>query len=170
MGGTTTTRSSKKVHKTYLQMVQNVQLTGFVPKIAQRESPIIGLLEEDTQRLHHPYDDALVVNIRVEDYNMHWVFVDNGNGRYPILPGVPVDGNWHRMIDSDERPAHQFWRNKGVPHGRGHIICNGRQLPLADHQGRNIPSGRLLVRLQCHPRMTHPQFVEGCNLNLPSND
>ena len=79
IGGTTTTRSSKKVHKTYLQMVQNVQLTGFVPKIARRESPIIGLLEEDTRRLHHPYDDALVVSIRVGDYNMHWVLVDNGN-------------------------------------------------------------------------------------------
>ena len=79
IGGTTTTRSSKKVHKTYLQMVQNVQLTGFVPKIARREGPIIGLLEEDTRRLHHPYDDALVVSIRVGDYNMHWVLVDNGN-------------------------------------------------------------------------------------------
>ena len=74
------------------------------------------------------------------------------------------------MIDFDERPARQFWRNKGVPLGRGHIICNGRQLPLADHQGRNIPSGRLLICLQCYPRATHPQFVEGRNLNLPPND
>ena len=58
-------------------MVQNVQLTGSVPKIARRESPIIGFSEEDAKRLHHPHDDALVVSIRVGDYNMHRMLVDN---------------------------------------------------------------------------------------------
>ena len=52
---------------------------GSVPKIARRESPIIGFLEEDARRLHHPHDDALVVSIRIEDYNMHRVLVDNGS-------------------------------------------------------------------------------------------
>ena len=60
-------------------MVQNVQLTGSVLKIARRESPIIGFSEEDARRLHHPHDDALVVSIRIEDYNMHRVLVDNGS-------------------------------------------------------------------------------------------
>ena len=50
-----------------------------MPKIAQREGPIIGFSEEDARRLHHPHDDALVVSIRVGDYNMHRVLVDNGN-------------------------------------------------------------------------------------------
>ena len=58
-------------------MVQNVQLTGSVPKIAWRESPIIEFSEEDVQHLHHPHDDALVVSIWIEDYNMHRVLVDN---------------------------------------------------------------------------------------------
>ena len=48
-----------------------------MPKIARRESPIIRFLEEDARRLHHPHDDALVVNIQIEDYNMHRVLVDN---------------------------------------------------------------------------------------------
>ena len=60
-------------------MVQNVQLTGSVPKIARRESPVIGFSEEDARRLYHPHDDALVVSIRIEDYNMHRVLVDNGS-------------------------------------------------------------------------------------------
>ena len=34
VGGTATTGSSKKARKTYLRMVQNVQLMGSVPKIA----------------------------------------------------------------------------------------------------------------------------------------
>ena len=67
VGGTVTTSSSKKARKTYLKMVQNVQLTDSVPKITQRESSIIGFLEEDARRLHHPHDDALVVSIRVGD-------------------------------------------------------------------------------------------------------
>ena len=47
--GTATTGSSKKAQKTYLRMVQNVQLTGSVPKIARRESPIIGFSEDDAR-------------------------------------------------------------------------------------------------------------------------
>ena len=77
--GTAATGSSKKACKTYLRIVQNVQLTGSVLKITRRESPIIGFSEEDARRLYHPHDDALVVSIRVEDYNMHRVLVDNGS-------------------------------------------------------------------------------------------
>ena len=79
VGGTATTGSSKKARKTYLRMVQNVQLTGSVPKIARRESPIIGFSEKDARHLHHPHDDALIVSIRVGDYNVHRVLVDNGS-------------------------------------------------------------------------------------------
>ena len=71
VGGTATTSSSRKARKTYLKMVQNVQLTGSVPKIVRRESPIIGFSEEDARRLHHPHNDALVVSVRVGDYNVY---------------------------------------------------------------------------------------------------
>ena len=79
VGGTTVTGSSKKARKTYLRIVQNVQLMGSVPKIARKESPIIGFSEEDARRLHHPHDNALVDSIRIEYYNMHRVLVDNGS-------------------------------------------------------------------------------------------
>ena len=69
--GTATIRSSKKARKTYLKMVYNVQLTGSVNKMAQIDNPVIEFLEEDARRLHHPHDDALVVSLRVRDYNMH---------------------------------------------------------------------------------------------------
>ena len=96
--GTTVTGSSKKAQKTYLKMVQNVQLTGLVPKIARRESPIIGFSEEDARRLHHPHDDALVVNIRIEDYNMYRVLVDNGSSAnilyYPAFQQMGIGRKW----------------------------------------------------------------------------
>ena len=95
VGGTAVTRSSKKARKTYLRMVQNVQLIGSVPKIARRESPIIGFSEDDARRLHHPYDDALVVSIRVGDYNVHQMLVDNGSSAdilyYPAFQQMGIN-------------------------------------------------------------------------------
>ena len=79
VGGTTTSGSTKKACKTYLKMVQNVQLTGLVPKMARIDNPVIGFTKEDARRLHFPHDDVLVVSIRVGDYNTHRVFVDNGS-------------------------------------------------------------------------------------------
>ena len=76
-------------------MVQNIQLTGTVPKMARIDNPVIGFSEEDARRLHHPYDDALVVSLRVGDYNMHWVLVDNGNSAdilyYPAFQQMRID-------------------------------------------------------------------------------
>ena len=79
IGGMAATGSSKKAHKTYLRMVQNVQTTSSIHKIARRESPIIGFSEDDARRLHHPHDDALVVSLRVGDYHVHRMLVDNGS-------------------------------------------------------------------------------------------
>ena len=59
------------------------------------ENPIIGFSEEDARRLHHPYDDALVVSIRVGDYNTHQVLVDNGSSvdilYYPAFQQMRID-------------------------------------------------------------------------------
>ena len=95
VGGTATTGSFKKARKTNLRMVHNVQLTGFVPKIVRMESLIIGFSEEDARRLYHPHDDALVVSIRVGDYNVHRVLVDNGSSAdilyYPAFQQIGID-------------------------------------------------------------------------------
>ena len=66
VGGTTTFGSSKKARKTY-------------PRMAWIDDPIIGFIEEDARRLHHSYDDALVVSFQVGDYNTRQVLVDNGS-------------------------------------------------------------------------------------------
>ena len=47
IGGTIASGSSKKACKTYLRMVQSIQLTGFVPKMAQVDNPMIEFSEED---------------------------------------------------------------------------------------------------------------------------
>ena len=76
-------------------MVQNVQTTGSVPKMAWREDPIIGFSENDARRLYHPYDDALVVSLRVGDYNVHRMLVDNGSSAdilyYPAFQQMGIN-------------------------------------------------------------------------------
>ena len=98
MEGVAATGSSKKAQKTYLKMVPNVQLTGFVPKMAQIDNPIIEFLEEDAQRLHHPHDDTLVVSIQVGDYNTHQVLVNNGSSAdilyYPTFQQMGINREW----------------------------------------------------------------------------
>ena len=95
IGGTAATGSSKKARKTYLRMVQNVQTTGSVPKIVRRESPIIGFLEDDARRVHHPHDDAFLVSLRVGDYNVHRMLVDNGSSAdilyYPAFQQMGIN-------------------------------------------------------------------------------
>ena len=79
VGGTTAVGSSRKARKTYPRMVHSVQLTGSVPKMPRIDNLVIGFSEDDARRLHHPYDDALVVSLQIGDYNMHQVLVDNGS-------------------------------------------------------------------------------------------
>ena len=68
---------------------------GSVPKIARKESLIIGFSKEDARRLHHPHNDALIVSIRVGDYNVHRMLVDNGSLAdilyYPAFQQMGID-------------------------------------------------------------------------------
>ena len=95
VGGTATSGSSKKARKTFLRMVQNVQLTSTVPKMARIGNLVIRFSKEDARRLQHPHNDALVVSQRIGDYNMHRVLVDNGSSadilHYPAFQQVRID-------------------------------------------------------------------------------
>nr|XP_023924891.1 uncharacterized protein LOC112036314 [Quercus suber] len=76
-------------------MVQNVQLTGSTPNTARKENPIIGFSKEDAKRLYHSHDDALVVSVRMGDYNVHQVLIDNGSSAdilyYPAFQQIGID-------------------------------------------------------------------------------
>ena len=70
--------SSKKARKSYLRMVQCVQIFGWPPKATRVGSPVI-FIEDDARRLHHPHDDALLINLSIVDFNTRRVLVDNGS-------------------------------------------------------------------------------------------
>ena len=58
VGGMAASGLSKKAQNTYLKMVQNVQLTGFIPKIAWTDNPIIKFLEE----MHDVYTTRMTMH------------------------------------------------------------------------------------------------------------
>ena len=93
--GTAAAGSSKKARKTYLRMVHSIQLTRSVPKMPRTDNLVINFSEDDTRRLHHPHDDALVVSLQIGDYNMHRVLVDNGSSvdilYYPAFQHMRID-------------------------------------------------------------------------------
>ena len=69
VGGSTLVGSSKKARKTYLWMVQSVQISGRPPKVTRVDNLAISFTEEDTRRLHHSHDNALVINLSIANFN-----------------------------------------------------------------------------------------------------
>ena len=84
-------------------MVQNVQFIGRLPKLTQMDDPVISFIEEDARRVHHPYDDALVINLTIADFNTRRVLVDNRSSAnilyYPAFQQMRIGREW--LMPSD---------------------------------------------------------------------
>ena len=78
IGGTSTGQTSKS-KKTYLKVVQNVQLSGRSPKTKGIDEPTISFTDEEAERIHHPHDDEIVITLLIVDYITRRVLVDNGS-------------------------------------------------------------------------------------------
>ena len=77
-GGSLTGQSSRS-KKTYLKVVQNVQLSRQSPKTRNQDEQAITFTNEDASRIHHPHDDAIVITLLIADYSTRRVLVDNGS-------------------------------------------------------------------------------------------
>ena len=78
VGGGLTSQSSKS-RKTYLKVVQNVQLSRRSPKTRTPDEQAITFTDEDASRIHHPHDDAIIITLLIADYSTRRVLVDNGS-------------------------------------------------------------------------------------------
>ena len=76
--GTSTGQSSKS-RKTYLKVVQNVQLLGRSSRMRTTDEEAITFTDEDAERVHHPHDDAIVITLLIANYTTRRVLVDNGS-------------------------------------------------------------------------------------------
>ena len=66
IGGTLIGQSSKS-RKTYLKAVQNVQLSGRSQRIRVTDEQAITFTDKDAERVHHPYDDAIIITLLIAD-------------------------------------------------------------------------------------------------------
>ena len=78
IGGSSTSQSSKS-KKAYLKVVQSVQLSGRSPRARSTDKQAITFTNEDTERIHHPHDDAIDITLLIADYTTRRVLVDNGS-------------------------------------------------------------------------------------------
>ena len=70
---------SSKSKKTYLKVVQNVQLFRRSPRTRNTDEQAITFTDEDAERVHHPHDDAIVITLLLANYTTRRVSVDNGS-------------------------------------------------------------------------------------------
>ena len=79
IAGGGSTGQSFRSRKTYLKVVQNVQLSGQSPKTRTTDKQAIPFTDEDAARIHHPHDDAIVITLLIADYTTRRVLINNGS-------------------------------------------------------------------------------------------
>ena len=78
IGGNSMGQSSKS-KKTYLKVVQNIQLSGPSPRTSSVDESAISFTDEHAERIHHPHDDAIVITLLIADYATRRVLINNGS-------------------------------------------------------------------------------------------
>ena len=100
IGGSSTGQSSRS-RKTYLKVVQNVQLSGRLPNMRTTEEQAITFTDEDAARIHHLHDDAIVITLLLADYTTRRV-VDNGSSTdilyYPAFQQMKLERYQLRLM------------------------------------------------------------------------
>ena len=103
IGGSSTGQSSKS-KKTYLKVVQSVQLSGRSPRTKSTDEQPITFTDEDAERIHRPHDDAIVITLLIADYTTRRVLVDNGSSAdilyYPAFQQMRIGRDQLRLVNS----------------------------------------------------------------------
>ena len=93
----------------------------------------ISFTDEDAERIHHPYDDAIVITLLIADYTTRRVLVDNGSSADIVLSRLPTNETWARLTSSSLFTIDRVWRNEGAARGHHYITSSGGVIPTADN-------------------------------------
>jgi len=72
-------RSSKSLRKAYIREVNNIHSRFPSSKALRRDNPYISFSERDVRGIKQPYDDPLVIMLRIKKYNIRRILIDNGS-------------------------------------------------------------------------------------------
>ena len=78
-GGLTTGRTLKSLKKAQGKEINNVHSQLPPIKMPKNDKPNIDFSERDSRDIRQPNDDPLVIMLRVEEFNIHRVHIDNGS-------------------------------------------------------------------------------------------
>ena len=89
------------------------------PKRARKEiQRILGFSNEDKARTIQPYDDALVVTLRLGGYDVRRVMVDNGSGAKIMYPDLYKGLNLRlKDLTAYDSPLVSFEGKMVIPNG-----------------------------------------------------
>ena len=59
-----------------------MQISGRPPKMIKEDETTIIFTDEDGRRLHHPYDNVIVITLAIKNYTTRKVLIDNGSSAY----------------------------------------------------------------------------------------
>ena len=69
----------KSLKKAQRREIKNVHLRPPLMKMPKNNEPDIVFSERDSRGIRQPYDNTLVIMLRVEEFNIHWVLINNRN-------------------------------------------------------------------------------------------
>ena len=108
----------------------------------------ITFTDEDTKRIQHPHDDAIVITLLIADYTTRRVLVDNGSSAdilyYPAFQQMRLGRDQLRPVNS---PPSGFWWNEGTACRYYFLVSGSGGIPTTNHQGCELPYGRLFILL-----------------------
>ena len=85
-------------------MVQNIQLSGRPPRTKGADEWAITFTKKDAGRVHHPYDDAIVITLLIVDYMTRRVLIDNGSSAdilyYPAFQQMRLGRDQLHLVNS----------------------------------------------------------------------
>ena len=77
--GLTTVGTLKSLKKAYGKEINSVHSRLPPMKMPKNDEPNIVFLERDYRNIKQPHDDPLVIMLRIEEFNIHHVLIDNGS-------------------------------------------------------------------------------------------
>ena len=97
-----------------------IEEANLEPKRARiKLQPVLGFLDQDKIKTIQPYDDTLVVTIRIRGYDVRRVLVDQGNGAEIMYPDLYKELNLRPDdLTPYDSPLVSFDRKIVIPKGQ----------------------------------------------------
>ena len=117
-GGITAGGTLKSLKKAQGREINSVHSWLLPMKMPRNDELDIVFLERDGRGIRQPHDDPLVIMLRVEEFNIHWVLIDNGSLADIIyLPAFQKMKLYKKKIRPFTSPLVSFTGDRIVPRG-----------------------------------------------------